>query len=196
MSLPNPPAFLDAAAKREWRRVARALVNRKRWNPLKRAALTTYANAYATWSSLVPKARGKEVITIDGKARQNPFIVEANAAHEQMTAAAAELGLLNDSAAEAPDHGNTITGTELAALFGVHLERINKYVSAGMPAHRTGRKGGANRYNADACLGWAVRTGEGHRHRKVPARVDPVEHDGSRSRARRAGARADGEGRA
>ena len=160
MSLPNPPAFLDANAKREWRRVARALVSRKRWNPLKRSALTTYAHAYSTWSSMIPKARGKELITIGGKAKQNPFIIEANAAHEQMTVAAAELGLLDDATDESPDHGDTVNGTELAELFGVPLQRIEKYVVAGMPAHRTGRKGGANRYDADACLGWAVRTGK------------------------------------
>ena len=161
MSIPTPPAFLDAAAKREWRRVARALVTRKRWNPLKRSALTTYAHAYATWSSLVPKARGKELITIGGKAKQNPFMVEANAAHEQMTTAAAELGLLDETPA-APHQANTIDRAALATLFGVSPARIGKWEAGadGMPAYRTGRKGGANRYNADACLGWAVRTGK------------------------------------
>ena len=159
-SYPAPPAFLDAGAKREWRRVARALVNRKRWNPLKRSALATYAHAYATWSSLAPKARGKELVTVDGKIKQNPFAVEANAAHDQMTEAADELGLLNDAADEAPDQSDTIDSAAIAELFGVPIHRIEKYVAAGMPAQRTGRKGGSNRYHADTCLGWAVRTGK------------------------------------
>ena len=156
MSLPTPPEFLDAAAKCEWRRVVKVLVSRKRWNPLKRSALTTYAHAYATWSSLVPKVRGKEFVTIDGKPKPNPFAAAATEAHDQMTAAAAELGLLE----ETQDQHDTITGAALAELFDVPLSRISKYVVDGMPAYRTGRKGGPNMYNADACLGWAVRTGK------------------------------------
>ena len=162
MTRPNPPAFLDTAAKREWRRVARALVAGKRWNPLKRSALTTYAHAYATWSSLVPKVRGKEFISIGGKPKPNPFLAESKVAHEQMTAAAAELGLLDETPDAPPDQANTIDRAALATLFGVSPARIGKWETGadGMPAYRTGRKGGANRYNADACLGWAVRTGK------------------------------------
>ena len=160
MVLPVPPAFLDTAAKHEWRRVVRALVQQKRWSPLKKSALTTYAHAYSTWSALVPKSRGKELVSVGGKVRQNPFVAEANAAHEQMTVAAAELGLLEDAPTEGPDQSDTLGASELAELFGVPISRINKYVADGMPACRTGRKGGSNRYDSDKCLGWAVRTGK------------------------------------
>ena len=103
--------------------------------------------------------RGKELVSVDGKPTLNPFSVEAKSAHDQMTAAASELGLLDD-AAEEKGRGDTITGSALAQLFGVPVNRIVKYVGDGMPAYRTGRKGGSNRYDADACLGWAVRTGK------------------------------------
>ena len=70
------------------------------------------------------------------------------------------MGLLDDAPTEAPDLGDTIDRVALADRFGVSAQRISKWVQEGMPAHRTGRKGGTNRYDADKCLGWAVRTGK------------------------------------
>lgn len=94
--VPDPPAHLDAEAKREWRRVAPILLKAGLYSHLDRAALAAYCTTYSRWAE-AEKHVSKEGAVLRGKTSgapyQNPWLAVANKALEQIRAFEAEFGM-------------------------------------------------------------------------------------------------------
>ncbi|WP_321907138.1 phage terminase small subunit P27 family [Paraburkholderia sp. J11-2] len=91
----KPPDFLDAIAKREFRRVAALMAASGSLCALDLALLSTYAVAFSRWKQAESELRNLS-LTVRSKTNvefQRPLIGIANSAARVMNAAAKELGL-------------------------------------------------------------------------------------------------------
>lgn len=90
-----PPAFLDAAAKKEWQRVAPVLTAAGVLTEGDRAALAVYCLNWSRWvkaEAMVTKSA--EVLKSEhGALHQNPYLIVSRQAQDAMMKAAAVLGL-------------------------------------------------------------------------------------------------------
>jgi P27 family predicted phage terminase small subunit len=100
--IPACPSCLDAAAKREWKRISRELVAVGLLTSVDRAMLASYCDAYSRWSQATEelnelrRTKGKSVLVVGTKTgypMQNPLIGIINTAADQMRKFGAELGL-------------------------------------------------------------------------------------------------------
>ncbi len=105
---PTPPSHLSAAAKTEWRRVARQLHKLGLLTSLDRAIFAAYCQAYGDWAdaqkalenyrktiinSGLPAGSVYLAKTSNGNMIQNPLVGVINTARRDMLRFAAELGL-------------------------------------------------------------------------------------------------------
>ena len=95
----QPPAWLDAAAKREWRRLAPILVRHGLLTELDVDALTAYCAAWVTWRGATDKMRtfGIVIQTKTGFPIQSPYVPIANRAMAIMKGLMAEFGMTPSS---------------------------------------------------------------------------------------------------
>jgi P27 family predicted phage terminase small subunit len=121
MKIPNPPAFLDRAAKTEYRRVAGLLAERGLLDPIRLSALEAYCAAFSRW-------RNAEKALIDNPDADNARELRAviKEAMHQMRDHGRDLGLwaqtqVRNKAPEQPaDHGDDDDmNAQLARALGV-----------------------------------------------------------------------------
>ena len=93
------PRELSAAAKREWRRVARDLYEAGLLTVVDRAVLAAYCQAWANWikAETAAEREGDVVITSNGNPIQNPWRSIANKQWELTVKAAVEFGMTPSS---------------------------------------------------------------------------------------------------
>src|SRR5262245_26115287 len=91
---PDPPAGLDRAAKREWRRVAPMLGRLGVLTESDQAALAVYCEAWATWKQATRKLRaGGLVVDSEQGPRPSPYVKIAHDAAVQMRTLLVEFGM-------------------------------------------------------------------------------------------------------
>ena len=92
--LPIAPAHLSDAARREWRRAGKLLVQQGLMTDLDRAALTAYCVAYARWMECEKQIRENGVLMVEkGVPVVSPYLIVANKAMEQMRVMMLEFGM-------------------------------------------------------------------------------------------------------
>ena len=93
--VPTCPSHLNAAAKREWRRLVKELGACGLITGADRGALAAYCDAYARWvkATLEVATDGEVVEATTGTAMQNPWQSVANKALEQMDKFGSQFGL-------------------------------------------------------------------------------------------------------
>ncbi|MBI1207494.1 MAG: phage terminase small subunit P27 family [Azospirillum sp.] len=93
--LPSCPTWLDAAAKKEWRRVVPELAKLGLLARLDQAALASYCEAFATYAKAVGGLQDKGLIVVDAKGNQkpSPLVKIANDAAQRIERLAKVLGL-------------------------------------------------------------------------------------------------------
>jgi P27 family predicted phage terminase small subunit len=93
--MPVCPKELSDEAKKEWKQVARLLVEAELLSRLDLAALSAYATAWALWQKAEHELRDDELLLQAGNSLQyaNPLIAIAGKAHASMLSWARELGL-------------------------------------------------------------------------------------------------------
>lgn len=94
-ALPRCPPHLNAAARKEWRRLAAPLWRMGVLTVADRAAMAAYCQAWARWVEAEEKLAGTPPLlkTPSGYVQQSPWISIANKQMELMNRFAAELGL-------------------------------------------------------------------------------------------------------
>jgi P27 family predicted phage terminase small subunit len=99
VKLPTCPAHLSAAARREWRRMGRQLLDLGVLTTVDRAVLAAYCVAYARWAEAEAQVSklGLVVKTSAGNLIQNPYLSIANRAMEQTAKLASEFGMTPSS---------------------------------------------------------------------------------------------------
>lgn len=92
---PSCPGHLDKAAKAEWRRVCRRLVDAGIVTELDRAALTGYCEAWSLYLKASKEVEDNGLISISEKGLpyQSPYVNLLATALKQMQSFAAELGM-------------------------------------------------------------------------------------------------------
>jgi P27 family predicted phage terminase small subunit len=99
-SIPPPPPHLDDDAKKEYRRVGRAMeqAGEGYLQCVDVALLATYAQAWSDVIRLTPLVRGKETLTSDkGNDYPNPLAASLSQAQNRVQSVAKELGLSPNS---------------------------------------------------------------------------------------------------
>ena len=93
--VPRCPGHLDAAARTEWRRLARPLFDAGILTVADRAAFAAYCQSYSQWAEAVRKQREtpKLIKTPSGYVQQSPWIGIANKQLELMGRYMGELGI-------------------------------------------------------------------------------------------------------
>lgn len=99
---PYVPRHLNEAAKREWRRMVKLLMELNLYTEVDRAALAMYCQAWGRWveaeRKLAEADNGLVLISCNtGNLYQNPWLHVANRAWEQMRKILAEFGLTPSS---------------------------------------------------------------------------------------------------
>jgi P27 family predicted phage terminase small subunit len=111
VAVPDCPAELNPAAKREWDRLVVELGKLRILTHLDRAALATYCGAYALWAEAMVQLQkyGTMIKSPSGYPQQSPYLAVANRQAEIMMRIAAEFGFtpasrsrISTSAVEAP----------------------------------------------------------------------------------------------
>lgn len=92
---PNPPSWLSAEAKREWKRVVPGLTRLDLLKPEDRAMLTVYCETWSQWVSAIREVHetGTSITTETGTIKRNPAVAAANDAAAQLRSLAQEFGL-------------------------------------------------------------------------------------------------------
>ena len=91
---PSAPAWLNAEARREYRRAGRLLAQMRVVKESDRTVLATYAQQYALYVEALEAMRVDGlVVLVDGRPVQNPYLVVANGALKQLRALLIELGM-------------------------------------------------------------------------------------------------------
>lgn len=100
---PDPPAYLDAIAAGEWRRIVQELAAVGVMSNLDTVALAAYCTAFSRWREAEdalalfraqdPKAKGLVIKTIQGNLIQNPLVGMSNQAMAAMVRYGSEFGL-------------------------------------------------------------------------------------------------------
>lgn len=117
---PSCPAAVTGEARKEYRRVARLLVDMGVLTEADRAPLVAYAVAYGRWmdAEKVVTEKGTIVTTSNGNLIQNPYLSVANRAMEQMCKLAAEFGMTPSSRSRVSVVANDREPTLADVLFG------------------------------------------------------------------------------
>jgi P27 family predicted phage terminase small subunit len=98
-NIPNPPTWLDAPAKKEYKRIVTALADLDLLKSTDVAVLSSYAMAYSRWITAEKRiAEDGTVIQVSGSQGQtklvkNPSLTVSSDAQKQMLRAGALLGL-------------------------------------------------------------------------------------------------------
>lgn len=94
-AVPYAPRHLNHEAKREWRRVAKVLIDAGLYSDVDRAALAMYCQAWGRWVVAERElAKGQTVLTgPKGGQYQNPWLGIANRAQDHLRRMIAEFGL-------------------------------------------------------------------------------------------------------
>ena len=94
-SLPQCPTQLSAAAKTEWKRIAKELSQLGLLSTIDRAALSAYCASWGRWIEAEEKLRqhGTIVKSPNGFPVQSPYLAVANAAMKQMVRILVEFGM-------------------------------------------------------------------------------------------------------
>lgn len=98
--IPPPPPHLDADAKKEYRRVAKAMeeAGEGYLQVVDVALLATYAQAWSDVIRLTPLVRGKETLTSDkGNDYPNPLAASLAQANNRVASTSKELGFSPNS---------------------------------------------------------------------------------------------------
>lgn len=98
--IPPPPPHLDADAKKEYRRVAKAMEDAGEGylQVVDVALLATYAQAWSDVIRLTPLVRGKETLTSDkGNDYPNPLAASLAQANNRVASTSKELGFSPNS---------------------------------------------------------------------------------------------------
>ena len=92
---PKCPDELSPAAKAEWKRVSRQLLNLGLLTEIDRAALAAYCQAWGQWMDAVTQLQrtGAVVKAPSGYPILNPYLTVANQAYAQMKAMLTEFGM-------------------------------------------------------------------------------------------------------
>jgi P27 family predicted phage terminase small subunit len=101
-AVPSPPAHLNAAARREWRRMAPLLASLGLLSRLDRAALAAYCATYARWAaSEAAIAKSGTIVAApkSGTPMVNPYLGVAERALDRMAKLLTEFGLTPSSRA-------------------------------------------------------------------------------------------------
>jgi P27 family predicted phage terminase small subunit len=127
---PEPPDFLSADARDEWRRLAAELVRLQLLTSLDLMLFAAYCEAFAHWkggveacnqaASADPKTRGLVVRDKNGNARPNPLLRAVRNAGDTMLQLAREFGLTPIARARLASAGFTPPNpaTKFAGLIG------------------------------------------------------------------------------
>jgi len=93
--LPRAPAHLSDAARREWQRAGRFLLQLGLMTDLDVAALAAYCVAYGRWGEAEEALRTHGVLikSPSGHPMQSPYLAVANRAMEQMRSLLSEFGM-------------------------------------------------------------------------------------------------------
>jgi len=93
--VPKCPAWLDAMAKREWKRVVPVLAKLEMLTEIDRGALAAYCDAYSRWQQAARELRetGTTYIGDRGLVRRHPLVSVVHDAFGEMKAMGAEFGL-------------------------------------------------------------------------------------------------------
>jgi P27 family predicted phage terminase small subunit len=93
--LPQAPAHLSEAAKKEWRRAGRMLLQLGLMSEMDRPAFALYCQAYGRWVETEEALRkyGVMVKSPSGFPMQSPYLAVANKAMEQMRSLLSEFGM-------------------------------------------------------------------------------------------------------
>jgi P27 family predicted phage terminase small subunit len=126
---------LDDEAKREWRRIGRALLLCGLLSRIDRAALAGYCVAWSRWVEAEQKLKvqGLMVKTPNGFEQPSPWLNISNKALEQLRGFAAEFGMTpaTRSRVEAlpvPKAGDRARDTKKRLLFGEGNGKLAKYL--------------------------------------------------------------------
>lgn len=117
IKLPTCPRHLDPVARKEWRRVARTLVDLGILTPIDRAVLVAYCRAWSLYVEADRKVQEQGSMltsTKTGLPYQNPYLNQLTAASKDMVRYATELGMTPASRsridAKPPTKGDTGKG--------------------------------------------------------------------------------------
>jgi len=94
--IPTCPTQLDAAAKREWKRISRGLIAIGLLTSVDRAALAGYCSSYSRWITAEEQIQKFGLVIKSPKSNfpiQNPYVSVANTALDTMRKFATEFGL-------------------------------------------------------------------------------------------------------
>ena len=124
--VPDAPAFLDAAARAEWDRMAPQLEVRGLLETIDLAVLAVYCTA---WSRLVAaelalRVEGEVVVDAYGRLQTSPYVRVAATARTQLIAAAREMGLSPASRASVtarPPLGGSSSDEQQRRFFGARV---------------------------------------------------------------------------
>jgi P27 family predicted phage terminase small subunit len=96
---PPVPGHLSAAAKKEWRRVAKELHGLGLLTSIDRTALAAYCETFVTWVEALAKCRemGLIVKSPNGFPIQNPYLSVASQAEKRMRGWLGEFGMTPSS---------------------------------------------------------------------------------------------------
>ena len=89
------PAFLDKVAKREWRRITKALAGTGLFTAADIVILAGYCAAYSTWIDAQKNSReyGMMVLAADGRSKASPWLRISNQAFDHIFKLSGDLGL-------------------------------------------------------------------------------------------------------
>lgn len=98
--IPSCPQHLDSVAKKEWKRVSKALFSLGMVTELDRGILAAYCEAYSRWVTAVNFLNIDGLVIDDGEvSRVNPYIKIAKEAYDQMVKTGALFGMSPSSRA-------------------------------------------------------------------------------------------------
>lgn len=99
---PSCPSYVQGEGRKEWRRVARLLVQLRVLTEADRSALAMYCMAYSRWVEAEAKIReeGMIVVSSNGYVRQNPYVLIAGEAMRQMRGLLSDFGMTPSSRAK------------------------------------------------------------------------------------------------
>ncbi len=113
---PRCPDHLDAAARREWRRLAKPLFEAGILTVADRAAFAAYCQCYSAWAEAVRRQHETPALirTPSGAVQQSPWIGIANRQLDLMGRYMAELGITPTARARVPDMPATAGAAPIA----------------------------------------------------------------------------------
>lgn len=103
--LPDPPVYLNIAARREWRRMGRRLLAAGLVTNLDVSTLAAYCAVYARWADAEAKVQKTgTIIKVGSQFQPSPYLTLANKALDQMLRLMSEFGMSPASRSRLPAH--------------------------------------------------------------------------------------------